>query len=100
MTNKPEKSTAKYFAEMANRYELHKQSGGDVFDFEPAREPPPKQECVNVKADLDRGLTDLAAGRTQNFQVAKIIKRGRTLAGTLTKAGGGEEDDQNAKPKG
>lgn len=29
-----------YFAEMAKRYESHKAQGGDVFDFEPNREPP------------------------------------------------------------
>ena len=32
------------------------------------------QELANLKADLDRGLSDLAAGRTKEFDPAKIIQ--------------------------
>ena len=37
------------------------------------------QELASLKADIDRGLTDLAAGRVQDFDKARIIERGRKL---------------------
>ena len=37
------------------------------------------QELEGLKADIDRGLTDLAEGRVQEFDPARIIERGRTL---------------------
>jgi antitoxin ParD1/3/4 len=37
------------------------------------------QEFVNLKADIDKGLADLAAGRTKPFDSAEIIERGRKL---------------------
>lgn len=37
------------------------------------------QELSALKADIDRGLTDLAEGRVQEFDTARIIERGRTL---------------------
>ena len=37
------------------------------------------QELAALKADIDRGLTDLAEGRVQNFDAARIIERGRKL---------------------
>ncbi|MGI4799033.1 MAG: ribbon-helix-helix domain-containing protein [Janthinobacterium lividum] len=37
------------------------------------------QELEGLKADIDRGLTDLAEGRVQDFDAARIIERGRTL---------------------
>lgn len=37
------------------------------------------QEFVKLKADIDKGLADLAAGQTSPFDSAKIIERGRTL---------------------
>ncbi len=37
------------------------------------------QELEGLKADIDRGLTDLAEGRVQEFDTARIIERGRTL---------------------
>ena len=40
------------------------------------------QEFVNLKADIDKGLADLAAGGTQPFDAAKIIERGRRLLAT------------------
>ena len=37
------------------------------------------QELASLKADIDRGLTDLAEGRVQDFDSARIIERGRKL---------------------
>ena len=37
------------------------------------------QELEGLKADIDRGLTDLVEGRMQDFDTARIIERGRTL---------------------
>ena len=37
------------------------------------------QEFAALKADIDRGLTDLAEGRVQDFDAARIIERGRKL---------------------
>jgi antitoxin ParD1/3/4 len=40
------------------------------------------QEIASLKADIDRGLTDLAEGRVRDFDPARIIERGRKrLAG-------------------
>jgi antitoxin ParD1/3/4 len=36
-------------------------------------------ELASLKADIDRGLTDLAEGRVQDFDKARIIERGRKL---------------------
>ena len=37
------------------------------------------QELAALKADIDRGLTDLVEGRVQDFDAARIIERGRKL---------------------
>ena len=37
------------------------------------------QELAALKADIDRGLTDLAEGRVQDFDADRIIERGRKL---------------------
>jgi antitoxin ParD1/3/4 len=37
------------------------------------------KELEALKADIDRGLTDLAEGRVKDFQPASIIDRGRKL---------------------
>jgi antitoxin ParD1/3/4 len=37
------------------------------------------QELTSLQADIDRGLADLAEGRVQDFDSARIIERGRTL---------------------
>ena len=37
------------------------------------------QELASLKADIDRGLTDLAEGRVQDFDKARIIERGKKL---------------------
>ncbi len=37
------------------------------------------QELSALKADIDKGLTDLAEGRVKDFDADRIIKRGRQL---------------------
>ena len=37
------------------------------------------QELTAPKVDIDRGLTDLAEGRVQDFDATRIIERGRKL---------------------
>ena len=37
------------------------------------------QELAALKADIDKGLADLAEGRVKNFDAARIIERGRKL---------------------
>lgn len=40
---------------------------------------PRLQEASTRKADIDQGLADLAAGRVQDFDAARIAERGRKL---------------------
>ncbi len=37
------------------------------------------QELAALKTDIDKGLTDLAEGRVQDFDATRIIERGRKL---------------------
>jgi antitoxin ParD1/3/4 len=37
------------------------------------------QELAALKADIDKGLTDLAEGRVRDFDADRIIERGRRL---------------------
>ena len=37
------------------------------------------QELAALKADIDKGLTDVAAGRIKDFDADRIIKRGKKL---------------------
>jgi antitoxin ParD1/3/4 len=37
------------------------------------------QELTALKSDIDKGLADVAAGRVEDFDAARIIERGRTL---------------------
>jgi antitoxin ParD1/3/4 len=37
------------------------------------------QELAALKADIDKGLADVAAGRVKKFDAARIIERGRKL---------------------
>ena len=37
------------------------------------------QELAALKADIDKGLADIAAGRVQDFDADRIIERGRKL---------------------
>jgi len=36
-------------------------------------------ELASLKADIDHGLKDIAEGRVQDFDTARIIERGRKL---------------------
>jgi antitoxin ParD1/3/4 len=45
------------------------------------------RELAALKADIDKGLADVAAGRVKDFDAGKIIARGRKLlAGRSTSA--------------
>ena len=37
------------------------------------------QKIAELKAEIDRGLADLAMGRVKEFNADRIIKRGRKL---------------------
>jgi antitoxin ParD1/3/4 len=37
------------------------------------------QEIASLKADIDKGLADVAAGRVKDFDTKKIVERGRKL---------------------
>jgi antitoxin ParD1/3/4 len=37
------------------------------------------QEMASLKADIDKGLADVAAGRVANFDKKRIVERGRKL---------------------
>jgi len=37
------------------------------------------QELTALKADIDQGLADVAAGRVHDFDAARIIERGKKL---------------------
>ena len=37
------------------------------------------EELAALKADIDLGLADIAAGRVQDFDVDRIVERGRQL---------------------
>jgi antitoxin ParD1/3/4 len=43
------------------------------------------QEFAALKADLDKGLADLLAGKTTEFDPARIIERGRRLLATRSR---------------
>ena len=38
-----------------------------------------EQELAALKADIDKGLADVAAGRVHDFDTARIVERGRKL---------------------
>lgn len=40
------------------------------------------EELAALKADIDKGLADVAAGRVEDFDRARIIERGRKLLAT------------------
>ena len=44
------------------------------------------QELAALKADIDKGLADVAAGRIKRFDKNNIIARGRTLLASRTPA--------------
>ena len=37
------------------------------------------QELAALKADIDKGLADVAAGRVKDFDTTRIVERGRKL---------------------
>ena len=37
------------------------------------------RELAALKADIDKGLSDVAAGRVQEFDATRVIERGRKL---------------------
>jgi antitoxin ParD1/3/4 len=37
------------------------------------------EEIATLKADIDKGLADVAAGRLTEFNAERIVERGRTL---------------------
>jgi antitoxin ParD1/3/4 len=37
------------------------------------------QELASLKADIDKGLTDLAEGRVKDFDASRIIERGKKI---------------------
>ena len=45
------------------------------------------QEFAALKADIDKGLADVAAGRLIEFDADKIIERGRKLLATRSPSG-------------
>lgn len=42
-------------------------------------------ELASLKADIDQGLADVAAGRVKAFDVAEIAKRGKRLLAARSK---------------
>jgi antitoxin ParD1/3/4 len=44
------------------------------------------QELAALKADIDKGLADLAAGRVRDFDADRIVKRGRKLLASRSRS--------------
>jgi antitoxin ParD1/3/4 len=44
------------------------------------------QELAGLKADIDKGLADLAEGRVADFDATRIIERGRKLLATRSRS--------------
>ena len=45
------------------------------------------QELAALKADIDKGLTDVAEGRVKDFDANRIIERGRKLLAARSPSG-------------
>ncbi len=45
------------------------------------------QELTALKADIDKGLTDVAEGRVKDFDAGRIIERGRKLLAARSPSG-------------
>ncbi len=45
------------------------------------------QEITSLKADIDEGLADVAAGRVKDFDTKKIVERGRKLLASRSSSG-------------
>lgn len=46
-----------------------------------------QQELESLKADIERGLQDIAAGRVNDYDKARIIERGRKLLAKRSPSG-------------
>jgi antitoxin ParD1/3/4 len=44
------------------------------------------QEIAALKADIDKGLADVAAGRVKDFDTKKIVERGRKLLASRSRS--------------
>ena len=44
------------------------------------------QELAALKAEIDKGLADLAEGRVQDFDADRIIERGRELLASRSRS--------------
>ena len=44
------------------------------------------QELTALKADIDKGLADLAEGRVKDFDAGRIIERGRKLLASRSRS--------------
>ena len=44
------------------------------------------EKLAALKADIDKGLADVAAGRVADFDVQKIVERGRQLLAARTQS--------------
>ena len=44
------------------------------------------EKLAALKADIDKGLADVAAGRVTDFDVEKIVERGRQLLAARTQS--------------
>ncbi len=42
----------------------------------------PMHEIAALKADIDQGLADVAAGRVKDFDKKKIVERGKRILAT------------------
>jgi antitoxin ParD1/3/4 len=45
------------------------------------------QELATLKADIDKGLADVAAGRVRKFDTKRIIERGKKLLAARSPSG-------------
>ena len=45
------------------------------------------KEIAALKADIDKGLADVAAGRVKAFDTKKIVERGRKLLASRSRSG-------------
>jgi len=45
------------------------------------------QEFLALKAEIDKGIEDLAAGRVRGFDAARIVERGREILAGRRKSG-------------
>jgi len=67
-----------YFAAMAKRYETHKQQGGDVFDFEPNREPP--RFVKDAEPVSPETFAESFARRTEEKRLRELAKQPKVAA--------------------